>query len=333
MHMIENYSSLLRQYHEALPIPEKAVPKVQAAYETFKLRNKMVAEAEAEWVARHERNDQEAPEYTRSKWPDHLRMAVKRKDMVVKFLLASAMFGEHMFAETFDMSARSSNFQCRLDNFEFWSDLHRCTQCDKQTWRFMFTAFEICESCRLEDWTYEESDHMKRAKLLATKALGFGDVRDEEYRELSQSNFPKADAFFETDADGNVTPRIHGRFDIISKVLNAADSPLVEFFSRADAMVTWELNYYHMGHIGLEQKDHPDSGYQSTSATVMDSMAVKLYRKSRTCQEFLDNDCFVTGWTAAIGHKVLKTRQQEDAHSRTLVADWPASTADWAKGY
>lgn len=236
--------------------------------------------------------------------PHHWQPALRRKvaNFMVKrdHALAFAMFGKERWIETSDRSEMSTNTQCRTDNYGLWGADKLCVQCKTHMPLIAFTGGGHCENCRLKNACEDETDHFKQLKKKATEALGFGvqpaqvgnqaPHADDEQRligvtDISQSNFPTSEAFWETDDDGNRAGPITRPGDLAFLMSNP-EGPLPGFFFRALQMDNEQARYGPIGHIGFRQKKHPSGEYLQPDQSVWQMVGHYLYRQCLSVEDF-----------------------------------------------
>lgn len=284
--MIWDLSSLWRRWAEALPLPADCVPLVISVYEAMLKVDAMKKAREERWATENFHPPQVLPRFDESQWPEDLANKVSLSVIEIHIMTCKAMFGDAMWAETWDRGTRSNNFQCRLDNYKLWTIAQRCTECEVRLPRIFFTASHICEDCRTQNHIDDETNHMKRDKIAATEKLGFGRLYDAVFKDLSQSNFPQPDAFQEVNEDGKIVPIIKRTYDFMDRVLDAPMSSFRPFIDAAVAMDQRE-RFRPLGHYTNAQANHRQSGNEDPYATVMEQLKMLCYRRAQTKEEFL----------------------------------------------
>ncbi|KAF3764239.1 hypothetical protein M406DRAFT_330587 [Cryphonectria parasitica EP155] len=337
-HMIIDTASLLRQYLEALPLPAFCIPYTMAAYDLKLAMDAEIAvegapiiaeaarqmeavqlQAEMAGFIQDDDDDEEEddepimlPEFKREDWSQELLTRVTHNEIIISFTLAKAMYGEDLWLETFDRGYRSTSFQCSINNYGIWAEVHECAQCKKPTQRMFFSAGFICEACRLGLWVDLETDHMKYHKRKAVDALGFTWTEAHGYSGVAESNLPKEKDFVAIDAEGRTAPLIHTKLDFVKRVVDLPKGPMHEFCDVVDKMSHTETKLGPIGHVGYVQADHPDSGYQSVASTVRDSLRYMHYRESLTCEKLRDNNAYFTGWNLDKANKAMGATKTAD---------------------
>lgn len=293
--MILECSSLLRQYLEALPLPAYCIPLTIAAYE---LQKQVDAEASRVRYRFQARQDGLGfPAFPRADWPQALVDFVTPKEIIINFTLAKAMFGEEMWLETADRGPRATNIQCTIQNYNLWAEIHRCTCCGAPTSRMFFSCYTTCETCRLERWVNEETDHLKDLKRNVVTALGF--ERRQRIGYQVSGHFPKFK---------DITSRIQAHDDLIKQVYAAHSSPLRLFFQHLQRLSDDEAMWGPRGRITQVQKttcSQTGCRHVTPIHVVEEQIQTILYKQSLSCEDFRQYGAFFSGWTPAHGRKKL----------------------------
>lgn len=242
--------------------------------------------AEEKWATEKFHPPQFLPDFDESQWPEKLLEKLTLSLIEINIMVCKAMFGDAMWVETWDRGTRSNNFQCRLDNYKLWTQVQRCTECNVHLPRIFFTASHVCEDCRTQNFIDDETDHMKRDKMVATTKLGFGRIYDAGFKTLSTSNFPRPDAFRKVGEDGEDVAVIKKTRHFMTRVLCTPSSPFRPFIDAAVAM-DYRERVRPIGRCTHLQVNHPESGNEDLYATIMQQLKMLCYRRAQTKEEFL----------------------------------------------
>lgn len=305
--MFYNGESLLRQWLEAQALPFKSLFRTIIVLEAKQKCKDKITESEKQWVSRNFTPGQVIPPYTASHWSPAMRKAVARTTVETSFMMAKAMFGDDMWVETFDRSTHANNYRCLVDNYARWGTKLRCLNCQQMLEEICYAGCFYCEDCRLKEWIVRESDHLKKQKLAACSELGFRRLMNEEvqsFATLGDSNFPKPEAFLESNANGELVSIINTKYDFLDKVLDAPKSSMRGFFDAVYKLDQKEKQLGPVGRCSDKQKDHTYGGYEELHTDPWLSVQYKLYRQAPTKEEYLM--CGPGGWTPKQGKKVFR---------------------------
>lgn len=282
LHMAYSYSSLFRQWCEALPAPRSCFALILACWKVDERIRNFVAAAEKEWRAADGHSDlTNPPPFTRDSWPTSLKLKVFELEAVRHWTVVRATCGDNGWKQTADRGFYSCDYQCTAANFLQHSQRLICGTCGLSLARFFFNSCENCEGCRLEDRVvYQENDHLQHWKRRATAALGYGTVQ-EPFRTNAEANFP-FDAF-KRDEYGDLP--VKTRRDFV-RIIDSAPS-LREFIDAAAQLEVKEQNAkYRKGRQTIRQLDHPYANTPSLYASGAEILARHPYRRALTHDDY-----------------------------------------------
>lgn len=258
-------------------------------------------------------------------WSQNLRLKVTRFMVKRNHALAFAMFGTRRWIETRDQSEMSTDTQCRTDNYNIWGADKNCHDCKYVLPNIAYTAGGVCENCRLMRACNCESDHLKRFKKDATQALGFEiqpsrpeeqqnglmgtqaplagnqpaqlgnptiqatpatDDEDDSICDITRSNFPQPEAFWQIDDEGNRVSLVNLPRDLIL-ILSNAEGPLADFFRETLTMDIMEASHALTGHIGFRQKKHPSADHLGLNQSARQMAGHYMYRQCLSVEDFI----------------------------------------------
>ncbi|KAJ4397684.1 hypothetical protein N0V93_001917 [Gnomoniopsis smithogilvyi] len=298
LRMAYGYSSLFRQWSEALPAPRSCIAMILACWEVDEDIRGLKAAAEKEWRAELW-DPQSTDPFTKDRWPKSLHCEVGKLETLRHWTVVRATCGENGWKQTADRGFYSCDYQCTVGNFMEHSHPLLCDTCDLTLPRIFFNACETCEGCRLEDRVlYRENDHLQHLKRKATAALGYGTIL-EPFRTNAESNFP-FDAF-RRDENGDLPVKTRADF---ARIVDSAPS-LREFIdTAAELEVKEQLAGYRKGRKTIRQLDHPYAGSPPLYASGAEILARHPYRRALTHDDYAKSGG--RGWEPANKEAFLK---------------------------
>lgn len=296
--MAYSYSSLFRQWNEALPTPRSCFAMILACWEVDEKTRRLTAKAEKEWRA-EQGDTQSSDPFLKSCWPTSLQLEVRELEALRHWTIVRATCGENGWKQTADRGFYSCDYQCNVGNFLEHSHHLLCDTCDLSLPRIFFNACDTCEGCRLEDRVlYRENDHLQQWKRRATAALGYGTI-DEPFRTNAESNFP----FHAFKSDENGELPIKTRADFV-RIVDSAPS-LRDFIDAAAQLEIRERRAgYRKGRKTIRQLDHPYADTPRLYAPGKQILARHPYRRALTHDEYAQSDG--RGWEPANKEVFLK---------------------------
>lgn len=297
--MMYKYSSLFRQWAEALPAPRSCIAMIIATWEVDEGTRGLIAAGEEPWQARRRVRDDMA-EFQDNDWPQPLKDKVSRQLVVRHWLVVRATCGENGWKQTADRGFYSCNYQCTAGNYLEHSKAMICDTCELGGLpRIFFNACETCEGCRLRDCVlHQENDHLQQLKAQATEALGYG-TGGQPFRTNSESNFP-FDAF-KPDENGDLP--VKTRADFV-RILDTAPSLRGFIDLAAELEVSEHRAGYRKGRQTIGQLDNPYADPPSLDVYGDQLLEFYRYRRGLTHEEYAKSNGM--GWEPSNKDVVLQ---------------------------
>lgn len=281
LHMVYDYSSLFRQWSEALPAPRSCIAMVLAAWELDERIRDHIASGEKSWRAEQQDSD-EIPEFKEKYLPMSLKDEISRLRTIRHWVVVRATCGENGWKQTSDRGFYSCNYQCTVGNFLEHSQRMICDTCELGGLpRIFFNACDTCEGCRLRNRVlHQEDGHLQHLKAQATEALGYG-TDDEPFRTNSESNFP-FDAF-RRDENGDLP--VKTRTDFV-RILDNAQSCRGFIDIAAELDVSEKRAGYYKGRKTIRQLYNPYAGNPGLHVRGDELLEFYRYRRALTHEEY-----------------------------------------------
>lgn len=107
-----------------------------------------------------------------------------------------------------------------------------------------------------------------------------------DIRGIVQSNFPKPEAFWKIDDEGNRVNLVDCPRGL-TEVLSHPNGPLADFFTQALQMDMLEAKYGPIGHIGSKQEKHPSGQYLQLGQSSRQMAGHYMYRRCISIEDFI----------------------------------------------